>query len=81
MAANKRLLRCTSNSDQGWYNLVPSDYEAKAADLTAQGFERRPVADLRHEVFVRGDQALQIVRRLADHRHFTVVTKFSNEEG
>lgn len=80
MAAKKRSLPCTTNPDQDWYNLVRSDYEAKAADLAAQGFERRPVTDIRHEVFVRGDQALQIVRRLAEHRHFTVVTEFPKEE-
>lgn len=81
MAARKRSLLCTANSDEDWYNLVQSDYEAKAADLAAQGFERQQVADIRREVFVKGDQALQIVRRLAEYRHFTVDTEFPERTG
>lgn len=81
MAMEKRSLLCTANSDDDWYNLVRIDYEAKAADLAAQGFERRPVADIRHEIFVKDGQALQIVRRLAEHRHFTVDTEFPKEDG
>lgn len=81
MATRKRSLLCTVNPDDDWYNLVRIDYEAKADDLAAQGFERRPVADIRHEIFVKDGQALQIVRRLAEHRHFTVDTEFPREDG
>ncbi len=71
----KRSLNCTQEADRQWYNAVRQNYEAIAAGLLADGYERRHVTDIRHEIFVRGDQAVMIVRRLASTDHYTVETQ------